>query len=160
MFSNRYFYTKVVICLAIIISSFIYSSKTGRFINPSFWVCQLRPNDFNEKIIWVPYSSIEKKVSNGFIINTNGHKITVKGDTRNYSVGNNISIVGKFIKSEDGGYIELQKVSKPPFTHNTRLFSNIISLAILLYVLALFVRTFHIRLAEGILHTKEHIRNG
>jgi hypothetical protein len=138
MFSNRFFYPRIAILLALILGGFVYSHKTGKFINPAFWICQLQPDRFNNKELWVPYTVIEKIENSTFIINTDRHKITVVGRT-SFKEGERVALTGKFIADKNGGKIILEKIRK---LRENRLYVSLISIAILIIVLFLFVSDF------------------
>lgn len=144
MFTNRFYYIKLLISVSFIFGAFLYSYYNGKYINPAFWVCQLRPDEFNGKHLWIPYTVIEKFEKDGFIINTDEHKIFVKGLTPKYGTGEIISLVGKFIKDGENGYIELYNIKKTSFTFLACTIANIISMVVLIYVAIAFVKSFRI----------------
>lgn len=148
MFSNRFYYIKLLASLAIVLFLFVYSYKAGLKINPAYWICQLRPDEFNDYELWVPKCTLIKK-DDKILIKSNKFSIPVSGYIDPGLISEDgyapfVSVTGKFVKGNPS-YIEIKDIKKLPLIVGGRRLVEGISLVVLLYVALIFFRVFDIK---------------
>lgn len=143
MFSNKFYYTKLIVSLVIVLSSCIYSYVAGLSINPAFWQRQLEPEIYDGTELWVPHCKLVRG-GNEFLIMQGKFTIGASGDIDKEFIGKKVSLTGKFVKGPPS-YIEIKEIEMIPFEYS-RFYIEIISLIVFCYVALLFVRIFVVKL--------------
>jgi hypothetical protein len=148
MFSNKFYYIKLLLFAGFILSGFVWSHKQGKDINPAFWVCSLRSDEFNGKRIWVPIAKVNWVQGEKAMISLGPNRIGVHGKLSELKEGKYISMTAIFRAGNQGTYLEPIKIRILRPNPLGRHFLEIVSLSVLGYVTFLFIRRFRITRPE------------
>jgi hypothetical protein len=141
MFSDKYWLLKFVACAAIVLLGSAYSHYEGREVNPAFWICQGRPNEFDGAYIWVPRCRVVK-IGAGFFAEDRGRHIRLLGVGPSEE-GKELQVAG-FFRKENGGFIDVKRMREVG-SSGCRILAEIVSVAAAVVLAVVFIRVFAVR---------------
>ncbi len=143
---NKYWGIKVIAACLLIIGSFQYMAATDRNTNPNIAYCFLQPERFKDATVYVGKIDVVEVDEKKFIILAGERKVEVRGSTTGLQKADLVTFVGTF----KGDHVELVRVKKIFPIPYARAIMNLVSTAVMIFVLLLLLRYFKINLPKVI----------
>lgn len=141
MFGNRGFGLKLGAGLAVAAAFAAYSGWRGAGVKPAPWRCVAEPDKWDGRTLWVPSACVLWVRPDAFGVVAQDVPLTVRGS--GVSEGDQIEFLGTFRAS--GPRVDLVRARVLPPHARLRWVVEVVSLAVLAFVLLNFVRHFRYR---------------
>ena len=150
MFGNKAYAWKLGAALALLAGLGVIAARRGQGINPPLWICVSQPEAWDGEILWIPIAKILSTTESDFMIAAGDSQIRVEGKAP-AAVNDHITLRGVFLADGPRMTMMRWRVFSPDISRR-RLLMEIVSIAVVLAVIANFLRHFVFR--PTVLHVK------
>ncbi len=137
MFSDKFYYLKLFICLVLIIAASFFSYYFGMKQMVTIKKCLTNPQKYHDKIISIYYGQFIRLENNGFLYSTENDTILIHGRLPDLKNRTHFDLQGTF---KSPNYIELIKVD----FYNDLKIKYFVSIIALLWIIVLFIRDYRL----------------